>query len=167
MFRTFLLDAGFTKSRLGLWLGIWGMGFSIAGSVAGGLLARKIPIWNAVFICAVLRIFPLAGEWWLSTLGSLPESSVLSIICSEHFFGGMLTTAMFAWMMSRIDPRIGGSHFTALATIEVFGKAPSSWLSGLIADRGGYSLVFGAGTVLSAVFLLVLPFAKSDDAESR
>ena len=85
------------------------------------------------------------------------------ILCAEHFFGGLLTTAMFAWMMSRINRDIGASHFTALATIEVIGKAPASWLSGFFADWGGYSLVFGVGTGFSILFIPVLLLAQEDN----
>ena len=161
MFKPFLFDVGYTKAQIGLWLGIWGMGFSIAGSVVGGLLAKRVGIWTAVFIASVFRVFPLVGEWWLTTLGAPQPDQIIPILCAEHFFGGVLTTTMFAWMMSRIDKKIGASHFTALATVEVFGKAPASWLSGFFAQRGGYSFVFAAGAIASVLFIFILPFARN------
>lgn len=103
----------------------------------------------------MLRLGPVAGEWWLSLID--PEApQVIAVTCAENFFGGALTTALFAFMMSRVDRRIGATHFTALATVEVWGKLPATWISGLITDATSYSVLFGLATVLSAAFLLLL-----------
>ncbi len=57
---------------------------------------------------------------------------------------------MFALMMARVDRRIGATHYTLLASVEVFGKSPATWLSGLLAERLGYAGLFllGVGTVV-------------------
>ena len=82
--------------------------------------------------------------------------------CFEHLFGGALTTAMFAYMMSRVDRRIGATHYTLLAAVEVWGKLPAAWLSGFIAARASYATLFAVATVLSVAFLALLaPLARS------
>jgi predicted MFS family arabinose efflux permease len=68
----------------------------------------------------------------------------------------MLTPVVFAFMMSQVDRRIGATHYTLLATVEVLGKAPGAWLSGLLADALGFRTVFAMGAGLSALFLLML-----------
>ena len=155
MFKPFLVDAGFSAERIGLWVGTWGMLFSIAGSVAGGILAGRLPFLTAVGVTAVLRALPVGGEWWLSVVEPT-AGRVVAVTCAEHFFGGALTTALFAYMMSRVDKRIGATHYTLLATLEVWGKLPSMAISGLIADRTSYEFVFGLATVLSVAYLLLL-----------
>lgn len=155
LFKPFLYDAGFAREQIGLWVGTWGMLFSIAGSVAGGVLASRWRLLGAVALTALLRIAPLAGEWWLS-LVTPTSTAVIVVTCAEHFFGGALTTAMFAFMMSRVDRRIGATHYTMLASVEVWGKLPAAWIAGALADATSYSLVFGTGTVLSVLFLLLL-----------
>jgi hypothetical protein len=88
---------------------------------------------------------------------------VLAVTCSEHLFGGALTTAMFAYMMGRVDKRIGATHFTLLATLEVWGKLPAAWVSGFIAARTSYPFLFALATVLSIAFLaLLLPLAAAE-----
>lgn len=156
MFKPFLVDAGFEGPDIGLWVGTWGMGFSIAGSLAGGWLAGRHPLWTALAITAVLRIFPLAAEWALAASGSPSAAGVISVTCAEHFCGGALTTAVFAFMMSRVDREIGASHYTALAAIEVFGKSPAAWAAGPLATHLGYAWLFGLGTLLSVAFLVLL-----------
>ncbi len=155
MFKPFLVDAGYSAQQIGLWVGTWGMLFSIAGSWAGGFLASRLPLLAAVGWAAAFRAVPVAGEWWL-TLVEPTASRALAVTCAEHFFGGALTTALFAWMMSRVDRRIGATHYTLLASIEVWGKLPVAVASGALTDATSYPVVFGVATVLSILYLLLL-----------
>jgi len=167
MFKPFLVDAGYGGQEIGLWVGTWGMLFSIVGSIGGGLLASRRPLLEAVAITAVLRAIPVAGEWWLSLVTPTP-GRVVSVTCAEHLFGGALTTAMFAFMMGRVDKRIGATHYTLLAAIEVWGKLPAGWVSGFITAHTSYSYLFGLATVLSIAFLgLLLPVSRAGRAAPR
>jgi len=155
MFKPFLVDAGFGVAEIGAWVGTWGGVASIAGSIAGGWLATRYSFLRAVGIAAVLRLGPVAGEWWLSLIDPAAPQ-VIAVTCAENFFGGALTTALFAFMMSRVDRRIGATHYTALATVEVWGKLPAMWVSGALTDATSYPFLFGLATLLSAAFLLLL-----------
>jgi hypothetical protein len=157
MFKPFVLDHGFTKGQIGLWIGTWGMVCSMAGSLVGGFAAARLPVLRALAVAAVLRIAPLAAQWWLSLQHPISADAVIAVTCSEHFFGGMLTTAMFATMMGSVDRTIGATHFTALAAVEVLGKSPAAWLSGVLAEYAGYPTLFATATLLSVAFLLTLP----------
>ena len=93
----------------------------------------------------------MVAGWVPSTQGT-----IIFATCAEHFFGGALTTTMFAYMMSRVDKRIGATHYTLLAAVEVIGKAPSGLFSGAIADKFGFPAVFVIAVVLSLLYPLVL-----------
>ncbi|MDX1632307.1 MAG: MFS transporter [Thermoanaerobaculia bacterium] len=161
MFKPFLFDAGFSREQIGLWVGTWGMLFSISGSVAGGWLASRMPLLRAAAVTATLRVLPVAGEWWLSLVEPTTIRVVL-VTAGEHFFGGALTTAMFAFMMSSVDRRISATHYTLLASVEVWGKLPAAWVSGLVTQTTSYPFLFGLATVLSVAFLgLLWPLAKA------
>ena len=167
MFKPFLVDHGFGREQIGLWVGTWGMLLSILGSVAGGLLASRMPLLRAVGIAAGLRVLAVGAEWWLSLVDVTP-ARVLAVTCVEHFFAGLLTTAMFAYMMSRVDRRIGATHYTLFATVEVWGKLPAAALSGVVAQATGYAALFGISTVLSAAFLwLLVPLARQKRAAAE
>ncbi len=155
MFKPFLYDAGYQPDEIGQLVGTWGMLFSIAGSTCGGLLARRWPLLRVVAIAAALRAVPVAGEWWLSVVEPT-EPRVILVTCTEHFFGGALTVALFAFMMSQVDKRIGATHYTALAAVEVWGKQPAAMVSGWITDATSYPFIFGLAFVLSVAFLLLL-----------
>ncbi len=166
MFKPWLSDVGFDRAQIGVWVGTWGMGLSLCGSLAGGWLASRWRIENALTLFAVLRIFPLAAQWWLTTQGEPPPDVIIAVTCAEHFFGGGLTTAMFALMMSRVDRAIGATHFTALAALEVAGKAVPGLASGALADTIGFPSTFAVAVLLSIAFLFVLPKVRLPPTET-
>ncbi|MDH3744665.1 MAG: MFS transporter [Acidobacteriota bacterium] len=167
MFKPFLVDAGYSPQQIGLWVGTWGMLFSILGSYSGGYLASRIRLVDALAITAALRALPVAGEWWLSVVAP-SEAKVIAVTCAEHFFGGALTTALFAFMMSRVNKKIGATHYTLLAAIEVWGKQPAAWISGVITQHTSYVFIFALATVLSVAFLaLLVPIRRHRGQETN
>jgi PAT family beta-lactamase induction signal transducer AmpG len=155
-FRPFLKDSGVRTQDIGLWVGTLGNAVSVLGSIAGGVLASRISPLLAVAWTAVLRVLPLAGEWGLAVAGPT-AGTVVAITCAENLFGGALTTAMFAFMMARVDRRVGASHFTLFATVELLGKMPGGPLAGLMRGAGwSYAAIFATGTLLSVLFLGIL-----------
>jgi MFS family permease len=158
MFGPYLVRVhGLKTETVALWIGSWGTVASLAGSAAGGVLATRSRLVRAVQIAAVLRVGPLLLQWALADGWLRPEpSTVVALTCAEHFFGGALTTTMFALMMSQVDRRIGATHYTVLASVEVMGKAPAGILSGVFVDAVGFAPVFLAAAVLSAAYVLVL-----------
>jgi len=160
MFKPFLVDCGFTASQIGLWQGVYGMGASISGSIIGGIVSSRFGVIKGLWITLIFRLVPLFGEWYCTTIVPSP-SVVILITIAEHLFGGMLTTAMFAFMMYCVDSVIGATHYTLLATIEVIGKSPGMWFSGLLADTIGYSYLFALGIVVSFIpLVLMVPIKK-------
>jgi MFS family permease len=151
MFKPFLSDRGYDIARVALWMGTPGMIVSILGSIVGGWLVMRLSVARALRITAVARVFPLLALAAVAALGS-GWSALVAVTMAEEFFGGALTTATFALMMSRVDPRIGATHFTALACVELAGKATGGLPSGLIAGWLGFTAVFAGGAVLSIGF---------------
>ncbi len=86
---------------------------------------------------------------------------MIGVTASEAFFGGALTTVMFAFMMSRVDRKIGASHYTLLASLEVVGKMPAAPIAGLVAHFAGYRWVFALATALSALYMFAIPLVRS------
>jgi len=175
LYTSFLIDSGYKPAQIGAWIGVWGMVASTLGSLSGGLLASRIPMLWAVALTSVVRVAAMGGECYLTFLSPPLPIDIIVVSIFEHFAGGALTTAMFAFMMLRVDSSIGASHYTVLASVEVLGKMPTGLVAGYLATRIGYRNTFLLGTALSAVFLLLLlPLRRlptnsvraSDDAPS-
>jgi MFS transporter, PAT family, beta-lactamase induction signal transducer AmpG len=122
------------------------------------VIATRMTLKKAVLLTGAMRLLPLIAQWAVVAGLALPTQGVIvPLTCAEHFFGGMLTTSMFALMMSSVDRRIGATHYTLLASVEVMGKAAPGLLSGVFVDAVGFQPVFGASVVLSLLFLGVVP----------
>lgn len=151
------------------WDSTWGMAFSIAGSLGGGLLASRLGPLRAVTWCLTGRLLPAilvalsgyllvgtgTGPVWSGGESAGVTAWLIGVTCAEELTGGALTTATFALMMSTVDRQIGATHFTALAAVEVAGKAPGGLLAGPLVDRAG----FGA-TFVTALGLATIAFAS-------
>jgi PAT family beta-lactamase induction signal transducer AmpG len=157
MWKPFLVDRGYDEAQIGAWVGGWGMIASTAGSLAGGLVRNRFPIVRAIVLAAALSAIPIFGQAWVAESG-ITDAGMIAITLEEHFFGGLLTTLMFAFMMSQVDRTIGATHFTALASVEALGKAPAGLLSGFLVRGVGYSGTFAIAGALSLMFLaLAIP----------
>jgi predicted MFS family arabinose efflux permease len=157
MFKPFLMEHGILASQLGLWMGTWGMGASILGSVAGGMLAMRYRLLPLLLFAGTIRLVPELGQLGLAMgLIEVGPSSVIAITLAEHLAGGVLTTVMFASMMGWVDRRIGATHFTLLASVEVWGKSVAAFVSGIIAEHLGYSGAFAIGIMVGVVFLVLV-----------
>ncbi|MEO0322518.1 MAG: MFS transporter [Myxococcota bacterium] len=152
----FLVDAGWTPGELGLLRGTWGMGASIAGSLLGGWLAGRLALRVALLVAGTLRLVPLALQLGV-TLGladAAPGALAVAVATlAEAFGGGVLTTVLFAFMMSRADRRVGATSFTLFAVVEVLGKFPADPIAGLLAARAGYAPAFALALGLSLLWL--------------
>jgi MFS family permease len=166
MFRPFLIDHGFSAGQIALWVGIFGATASTLGSFVGGLAASRLPLYRALVVAAVLRAIPILGVFAL-TWTAPTRGLVITVDVAENFFGGLLTTVMFAYMMSRTDRKVGATHFTLLATVEMLGKAPVPFFAGVLGDRFGYRVLFSLATVFSFAFLALLPPLKRASIEAE
>jgi MFS family permease len=190
MFKPLLLDSGVDAGTISMWSGVYGMGWSIAGSLAGGWCARRWPLLQAVGYALLVRVLPQVLRLMVATTAAaaaaaatsgvvgnsggdvggevgvgMEQTMVLGTMCFESFVGGLLSTCMFAWMMSLVNKEASGaaSHFAALTTLEVAGKSVASTFSGVLADSYGYVSVFQAAVVLSVGCLAVLPALHRTD----
>lgn len=160
MFEPFLVRyAGWEEARIGLVVGVHCMWFSLAGSFLGGALVSRWGAYKVVVGFAIARTIAIAGVVALARLepGSIGNGDVVIAKGLEELTGGGLTTAMFAFMMGRVDRRIGATHYTLLAGVEVFGKMPGGLLSGVLADAVGFAWTFATGLGIS---LLCLPLLR-------
>jgi hypothetical protein len=161
MYRIFLLDRGWEAPAIGILCGTWGLGFSLAGSVIGGWIGHTRERMKSLFWVGALRAVPLVFIALLPFLKEpLSHWIVYPVTLAEHLAGGMITPIMFAFMMDLCDRKVGATHYTALAAVEVVGKMSVSTLSGLLADRIGYGGLFCLGAGISLLWPLVVLWGR-------
>ncbi|KAM4029594.1 major facilitator superfamily domain-containing protein 3 [Anomaloglossus baeobatrachus] len=152
-----LLDRGTSPAELGLWTGIFSLGFSIAGSAGGGAILRKgralHPLLRTLFTlrvsCLLLQTLLLAS---LGEDTSVVKALLLLTLMLQNFLAGVITTATFTLMMHctrRAHKKVQASHYSLLSSLEVLGKVVFSAVSGLLVDSLGVSASFSLFIVLS------------------
>ena len=157
LFKLFLRDAGVSRADIGLWVGTAGLAASTLGSISIAFVAPRAPLLPLLLGASVVRILPLVGRWALAAAGGAPAGwQVASLTLVEHFVSGVVTALVFAFMMSRTDRRVGASHYSLLATVELVGKNPAAPLAGLLAHQLGYAPVFLVAALLALVPLALL-----------
>ena len=162
MFKPFLLDSGWSGANVGWYSGVYGMGFSLLGSVMGGWAIDHMTLAQVMLYTFLLRPWPLMAKAALAAAGVPPSPTELfAVIATESFFGGALTTAMFAFMMSLVDTRYGATQFTTLSALELIGRSAGSFPSGFLAERHGYLTAFVIGTALSWLVVLLVPLVHN------
>ncbi len=153
MYRLFLLDGGMDLPAIGVLCGTWGLAFSLAGSVVGGWVGQERERLKSLFWAGIFRAGPLVLIAMLPFLKApLSLGLIYPVTLAEHFFGGMITPIMFAFMMDLCDRKVGATHYTILAAVEVVGKMSVSAVSGLLADGIGYGGFFSLGAGISLLW---------------
>jgi hypothetical protein len=161
MYKIFLLDRGWDAPAIGVLCGTWGLVFSLSGSILGGWIGHTRDRMEALFWVGFLRAIPLVLIALLPFLKPpLSLWIVYPVTLAEHLAGGMITPIMFAFMMDLCDRKVGATHYTALAAVEVVGKMTVSTFSGLLADRIGYGGLFSLGAGISLLWPLVVYVAQ-------
>ena len=150
-----------------VWFNAGGMIPSILGSVAGGVLAMRTSAIRAIAIAATLRAVAVCLFALIAVTSTTGFEALVAASWAEEVFGGALTTAMFAFMMAQIDTRIGATHFTVLASLEVAGKFPGGLLSGVVAQYLGFAACFAAAATLSVAYLPLVWLAHRAATRTR
>lgn len=141
MLRPMLVDFGYSLEDLAYLLGSIGFTTGLLGSIVGGfainLLGHRL----------TLRLFLLLNgvsvlSYVLIAMGQTSHLLVQVICGIEHFTGGMATVALFTEMMYHCRSNHEATDYTLQACIVVFVNIIASAISGFIAQRFGYSLLF-------------------------
>jgi hypothetical protein len=135
MFKPYLLDQGFSTAQISMWTGVYGMGFSTAGSLAGGFVVNQLAyrahtesdrkrsqqavdasnpvLLGAVTLASAFEAVAQIGRYFAACASAEVLSSehgqlaLQALIMYESFCGGLLTTIIFTYMMASVDKSIG------------------------------------------------------------
>jgi predicted MFS family arabinose efflux permease len=145
-----VVDAGWTPRQIGVAVVGAGTVASLAGTVGGGLLHRRLGERRALGLASMLQAassVPILVALW----AGLPVGATAMAIASEQFASGLGTTVLFAVTMSAARPADAGLHYTILASANGLTIGLGGLLGGWIADHAGKGAALLLGTALCAV----------------
>lgn len=150
-----LVDAGWSKERIGALAVSVGTLAAVAGAFAGGVTQRRLGDGRSLRIACVLQSLVCLPLLVLVT--HAPRVGWVSVaLALEHAASGFGTTVLFAALMGAVRREDGALQFTALSTANALSLFAAGSLAGLLADRWGVGVVFLLAAVVSVVVLPLL-----------
>lgn len=158
MVKPYLVDAGWSKTEIGLWAGIAGSGGGLLGALLGGLAADRWGRRRALLFCGLAQTAAVA-IYAVHAMGVGGVGLLQAAVALEHLLGGMATVALFTLMMDASDPAHAGTDYTLQACVIVIATGLAGFAGGLLGDALGYAAMFALSTLLSGAGCVLLLWA--------
>ncbi|MGE5261565.1 MAG: AmpG family muropeptide MFS transporter [Actinomycetota bacterium] len=163
----FVLDIGFDKASYAAIVKGVGLIASLLGGVAGGLLARAMPMSRALLVAGVLQALANFTFSWLAWLGV--NHLGLAIAISTENFTSAIGTVVFVAYLSALctSPAHTATQFALLTALASFGRTTLSSITGYMAEATGWIWFFAlcAAAAIPGLLLLWLLIKRGDFAE--
>ncbi len=132
MANPFYLEIGFTKVEIANVSKLFGLGATLLGALAGGILVARTGILQSLLIAGVLQMAS-NGMFALQALVGSDLGLLFATIGFENFAGGMGTTAFVAYLSSLCHLAYTATQYALLSSLMSFGRtllaSPGGWLA--------------------------------------
>lgn len=146
----FVLDIGFDKATYAAIVKGVGLAASLAGGVAGGLIARALPLAHTMWAAALAQMASNLMFTWQAWVGASTAALTATIIV-ENFTGAIGTVIFVAYLSGLCtNPAHTATQFALLTALAAVGRTTLASLSGFVAATTGW-LLFFALTALAAL----------------
>lgn len=155
MANPFYLEMGFSLAEIGTISKFWGVGMTIFGAFAGGVLVARLGILRALLICGVLQAasnLVFALQAWIGY--SVP--ALVLTIGVENFTGGMATTAFVAYLSGLCNLAYTATQYALLSSFAAFARTIFASGGGWLADTVDWVSYFLLTTVAALPGLVLL-----------
>ncbi len=161
---------GVTAAQMGIISGVFGIGATIIGAIAGSIWIVRKGLWfSLITITIVMNATNL-----LYVVLALVESPALWAVTAVHIvenFAGGLGTAAFAYLLIRTcKENFRATHYAIATGLMSLGGTLAGSISGFIAAQIGYAWYFGLCTFLAlpgVALLFLLPGKLSGRGAER
>ncbi|MCI6161570.1 MAG: MFS transporter [Prevotella sp.] len=153
--RPYLVDLGYSMKEIGVLSGVVGTGFAFAASFGAGFLVRRIGLYKARILFALLTLFTtvyFVGITYIRPTFPLVCTAVV-LLWSSY---GVSTMVVFTSSMNSVRPGREGTDFTVQTVITHLSGMFLALSAGRIADIFQYRGLF---VVESAVAVISLVYA--------
>ncbi len=151
----FVLAIGFDKATYAAIVKGVGLAASLAGGVAGGVVARALPLSTSLWIAAFLQMGSNLVFVWQAYVGANHAALTVTIVV-ENFTGAIGTVIFVAYLSALCRDRIHtATQFALLTALAAVGRTTLASGGGFVAESAGWIWFFTL-TALSALPSLVL-----------
>jgi PAT family beta-lactamase induction signal transducer AmpG len=159
MANPFYVEVGFSKGEIASVSKIFGLGATLFGGFAGGLLVARIGIMQSLLLCGLLQLVSNLMFAVQAAVGhSIPMLAVT--IAVENISGGMGTAAFVAYLSSLCNVAYTATQYALLSSFMAFARTLLSSPGGWLADRVDWIAFFVLTTVAAVPGLLLWYWLK-------
>jgi PAT family beta-lactamase induction signal transducer AmpG len=152
----FVIDLGFTRTDYANIVKGLGLGATLIGGFAGGLVARALPLATALWIGAFLQISSNLVFVWQAYIG-LNHWALAVSITVESFTGAIGTVIFVAYLSSLCrSPLHTATQYALLTALAAFGRTYLSASAGYLAEGIGWPLFFVVSSAVGLPSLVLL-----------
>ncbi len=140
-----------------------GVGFAAAllGGFAGGLLAKAMPLVQALWVAGILQMASNLVFAWLAWVG-VNTTALGFTIMVENFTGGIGTVIFVAYLSSLTQNAAHtATQFALLTSLAAVGRTYISSVSGYVADATGWIWFFIITALAAAPGFMLLAWLQS------
>ncbi len=163
----FYIDLGFSKTEIGALVKTIALFGSIVGFFIGGLLIKKISLFNALLVGGISVL--ITNLFFAFVASSDPNLSLLSVIVGlDSFAAGLVGTVNIAFLTSLVSKKFTAVQYALLTSFMMLPGKFFSGFSGFLADyfisltslQTGWTYFFFLTTAISIPALLLIIIYK-------
>ncbi len=151
----FVLKTGFSLATYATVVKGVGFAAAVVGGLAGGMLARALPLTTCLWIAAIIQMLSNLMFSWLAWMG--PDVSALTItIIVENFTSNAANVIFVAYLSALCGARAHtATQFALLSAIAAVGRTVLAASGGYVAEATGWFWFFIV-TALAAIPSIIL-----------
>jgi MFS transporter, PAT family, beta-lactamase induction signal transducer AmpG len=138
----FVLAIGFDKASYAAIVKGVGLIASLLGGVAGGLLARALPLSRALMVAGILQAVANFAFSWQAWIG-VNHAALAVTISTENFTSAIGTVVFIAYLSALCrSPAHTATQFALLTALASLGRTTLASLTGFVAASTGWVIFF-------------------------
>jgi PAT family beta-lactamase induction signal transducer AmpG len=165
MTKPFWIHRGLTLDQIAL-LSTGRVLATLAGATLGGVLSSRIGLFTALWTMGVIQLLSSVG-YALAAAAPADPGLITGAALFEYFAAGLGTAAFVAFLMSVCERRYAATQFALLSATYALSRWAIGLVSGVLADRLGFTHYFLLTFALGLPAYALLPWVRraGHDAE--
>jgi len=159
MIKPFWVDSGLSVEEIGFVSTTLGVGATIVGGLAGGILTTRWGIFRALWMLGLLQAVSNLG-YAAAAAYSFGHLGIYAASLCESFTGGLGTAAFLAFLMHVCDKRHAATEYALLSALFALARTGAGTLSGWGVEQLGYANYFALTFLLAFPAFALLPWVK-------
>jgi PAT family beta-lactamase induction signal transducer AmpG len=163
MTKPFWVERGMTLDQIAL-LSTGRVLATLAGATLGGLLATRIGLFRGLWTMGLVQLLSSLG-YALAAAAPADPGLITGAALFEYFAAGLGTAAFVAFLMSVCERRYAATQFALLSAIYALSRWAIGLVSGVLAERLGFTHYFLLTFALGVPAYSLLPWVRHASLE--